>query len=297
MIKYLILDVDGALTDGKVYIGNAGEVMKAFSVKDGYAINYILKPAEIESVIITGRTSRIVENRCKELGINYYYQGVIHKLPALKAHVGDHKLNECAYFGDDVLDLSCMLPIKEAGGIIGCPSDAVREVKSVADYICIHKAGDGAMREFSEWLVSSPGKNNNLDERIERAVQYITSLPTDNLEVGKYVIDEQFYYTVQEYQTKSVEQCKLESHRKYVDIQLVVEGEEAIDIADVSSLQLSESYSDEEDIMFWKPDQNLMRVALYHKSYVVLYPRNAHRGGISLDQSCRVKKIVGKIKI
>ena len=67
MIKYLVMDVDGSLTDGKIYMGNFGESVKAFSIKDGYAINHIIRPAGIEPVIITGRTSQIVEKRCEEL--------------------------------------------------------------------------------------------------------------------------------------------------------------------------------------------------------------------------------------
>ena len=63
MIKYLIMDVDGTLTDGKIYMGDSGEIMKAFSIKDGVAINYIIKSAGIVPIVITGRTSRIVENR------------------------------------------------------------------------------------------------------------------------------------------------------------------------------------------------------------------------------------------
>ena len=70
------MDVDGTLTDGKIYTGSNGEVMKAFNIKDGYGIHDILIPNGITPVIITGRTSTIVENRCKELGISDLYQGV-----------------------------------------------------------------------------------------------------------------------------------------------------------------------------------------------------------------------------
>ena len=79
MIKYLIMDVDGTLTDGKIYMGPNGEAMKAFSVKDGYAINFILKPAGIVPIIITARTSQIVKLRCDELGIEKVYQGNLNK--------------------------------------------------------------------------------------------------------------------------------------------------------------------------------------------------------------------------
>lgn len=97
MIKYLIMDVDGTLTDGKIYMGPNGEAMKAFSIKDGYVVNYILKPAGIKPVIITARTSSIVQNRCKELGITEVYQGKTDKQRTLMDIVGDNNLSHCAY--------------------------------------------------------------------------------------------------------------------------------------------------------------------------------------------------------
>ena len=75
-IKLFVMDVDGTLTDGKIYMGENGEIMKAFNVKDGYAIAHMLPEMEIIPVIITGRKSKIVENRAKELGITELYQGV-----------------------------------------------------------------------------------------------------------------------------------------------------------------------------------------------------------------------------
>ena len=88
MIKYLILDVDGTLTYGKIYMGPNGEAMKAFSIKDGYVSNFILKPVGIVPVIITARNSSIVQHRCDELGITEVYQGKMDKLAALKEIVG-----------------------------------------------------------------------------------------------------------------------------------------------------------------------------------------------------------------
>ena len=149
------MDVDGTLTDGKVYIGDFGEVMKAFSIKDGVAIDHIIKPAGIVPIVITGRSSRIVENRCKELGIAKCYQGVKDKLSVLLKCVDSNELKDCAYIGDDIPDLECMKIIKIAGGLVGCPSDADKSVKSIADYICKNKAGDGALREFVEWIISN----------------------------------------------------------------------------------------------------------------------------------------------
>lgn len=170
MIKYLILDVDGTLTDGKIYMGPNGEAMKAFSIKDGYVINFILKPVGIIPVVIIARNSSIVQHRCDEVGINEVYQGKMDKLTALKEIVGEDNIGSCAYFGDDILDLKCMIPIQEAGGIVGCPSDAVREIRAISDYVCLSKAGEGALREFSEWLISLKRDEDVIKSRVENAI-------------------------------------------------------------------------------------------------------------------------------
>lgn len=297
MIKYLIMDVDGSLTDGKVYMGNEGESMKAFSIKDGYAMNYILKPNNIEPIIITGRTSKIVENRCQELGITKIYQGILDKLPRLKDAIGNDELCTCAYFGDDILDISCMKPIKEYGGYVGCPADAISEVKAIADYICVNKAGEGALREFAEWLVNIKVDENKITNRVNEALNYIEQMSKDNLASGVYQVNDNFYYSVQEYKTMQECDCKLESHRKYIDIQWIVEGEEKIAVADISMLHMEEDYQEDLDIMHWRKKPNIMKVVLKKDSYIVLYPRNAHMGCISVNDSVVVKKIVGKIRL
>lgn len=151
-IRYLIMDVDGTLTDGKVYMSNSGELMKAFNIKDGCGIHDILVPAGITPVIITGRSSDIVLNRCKELGIDEVHQGVRNKIEKLLMITKD--LSTVAYIGDDINDLSCMEAIKAAGGLIGCPADAVERVKSIVNYISLYNGGDGAVRDFIEWLLS-----------------------------------------------------------------------------------------------------------------------------------------------
>lgn len=151
MIKYLVMDVDGTLTDGKIYMGNDGEMMKAFDIKDGCGIHDILIPAGITPVIITGRSSKILENRCKELGITNLHQGIRNKIEKLLTITTD--LSTVAYIGDDINDLSCMEPIKEAGGLVGCPADAVKKVIELADFVSLREGGNGAVREFIEWLV------------------------------------------------------------------------------------------------------------------------------------------------
>jgi 3-deoxy-D-manno-octulosonate 8-phosphate phosphatase (KDO 8-P phosphatase) len=162
-IKYLIMDVDGTLTDGKIYMGNSGEMFKAFNIKDGCGIKDILPQYNITPVIITARESKMLSNRCSELDIADLYQGCRDKLKLLEkilheksiADSGDYGLNNCAYIGDDILDLQCMLPIKAAGGIVGCPADAVRNVIDIADFVSSKNGGDGAVREFIEWLTNA----------------------------------------------------------------------------------------------------------------------------------------------
>lgn len=149
-IKYLVMDVDGTLTDGKIYMGNSGEVCKTFNIKDGCGIHDILIPAGIIPVIITGRSSDIVSNRCRELGIDRIYQGVSNKIEKLMTITKD--LSEVAYIGDDINDLSCMIPVKKAKGLVGCPHDAVKKVLEIADFVSDHNGGDGAVRDFIEWL-------------------------------------------------------------------------------------------------------------------------------------------------
>lgn len=145
------MDVDGTLTDGKIYMGNDGEVMKAFSIKDGCGIHDILITAGITPVIITGRTSKILENRCAEIGINEIHQGVTNKSDKIISITKD--LSSVAYIGDDINDLPAMKPIKNAGGLIGCPADAAYAVKALADYVSSKNGGDGAVRDFIEWIV------------------------------------------------------------------------------------------------------------------------------------------------
>lgn len=150
-IKYLVMDVDGTLTDGKIYMGNDGEVCKAFNIKDGCGIHDLVMAAGIIPVIITGRTSIILENRCKELGITAIYQGIQNKIEKLKEIT--ENLSQVAYIGDDINDLSCMIPVKESGGLVGCPKDAAPKIQQLADYVAEHNGGEGAVRDFIEWLL------------------------------------------------------------------------------------------------------------------------------------------------
>lgn len=128
------MDVDGTLTDGRIFIGAQGELMKAFDVRDGCAIAYILPTLGIESVIITGRRSEIVQQRAKELGITLLYQGVFDKVGRLKqiAEEWHASADESAYIGDDLNNLDYI----RYCGCTACPGDAVEEAKACVTYVC-----------------------------------------------------------------------------------------------------------------------------------------------------------------
>jgi 3-deoxy-D-manno-octulosonate 8-phosphate phosphatase (KDO 8-P phosphatase) len=272
--------------------------MKAFSIKDGYVINFILKPANIVPIVITARNSSIVKKRCEELGIKEVYQGKLDKLTTLKEIIGEDSLGACAYFGDDILDLSCMTTIKQAGGIVACPADSALEVKSVVHYLCSSKAGDGALREFVEWLVSNKEDAEDVKKRIDEAVDLLNELKVSESDVGKKIIvNENFFYHVQSYDTKPVEQCEFESHREYIDIQILVKGREAMDLADISRLEIKESYDSEKDVVFWKAPERMSRVTLREGDSIILYPENAHRGAVSIKGNEHVLKLVGKVHL
>ena len=159
-IKMLVMDIDGTLTDGKIYMSPNGELMKAFNIKDGYAIAH-LREYKIEPVIITGRCSEIVKQRCAELKITELYQGVENKLYKLRELCNNLgvELSEVAYIGDDVNDLTCI----QQCGCTACPADAVKAVKEKVDYVCSEKGGEGAVREFCEYIISKQTNSEELN--------------------------------------------------------------------------------------------------------------------------------------
>lgn len=151
-IKLLVMDVDGTLTDGCIYVGPEGEAMKAFDVKDGYAIANLLPDIGVVPVIITGRKSSIVEHRARELKITELHQGVSDKLAELKAVAEKYgaSADEVACIGDDLNDLECM----RWCSLSAAPADAVKAVYDLAAFKCTHNGGRGAVREFCEYVLS-----------------------------------------------------------------------------------------------------------------------------------------------
>lgn len=148
--KLLVMDVDGTLTDGKIYMGTQGELLKAFHIKDGLMIAR-LSGHNVIPVILTGRTSEITANRCKELGISEIYQGHTDKMAIFQKfpEIYHCSFEDIAYIGDDINDLACM----KLCGLTGCPEDAADEIKEISTYQCKKRGGEGAVRDFIDWFL------------------------------------------------------------------------------------------------------------------------------------------------
>lgn len=154
-IKLLALDVDGVLTDGRIYYGSSGEELKAFNIKDGLGIK-LLQRDGIEVAIITGRQSAVVQRRAAELGVKDVIQGQENKLAGLRV-LCDQKglaLQECAYMGDDLPDLAAI----RAAGLGLSVADAVFTVREAADWISQAAGGEGAVREACERILEARGQ-------------------------------------------------------------------------------------------------------------------------------------------
>ncbi|TEW51407.1 3-deoxy-manno-octulosonate-8-phosphatase KdsC [Psychromonas algicola] len=154
-IKLFVCDVDGVFSDGRIYLGNDGEELKAFHTKDGFGLKAIMQQG-IDVAIITGRQSNIVENRMSALGIKHIFQGKDDKLTVYQSLL--EKLNltadQTAYIGDDVVDL----PVMEIAGLGIAVNDAHPLVIQGADLITNIKGGFGAVREVCDLFLQCHGQ-------------------------------------------------------------------------------------------------------------------------------------------
>ena len=247
----------------------------------------------------------MLEHRCKELGVTEIRQGVMKKLDCLKGILEKYSsadqqydLSNVAYIGDDLLDLQCMNPITEAGGIAGCPSNAVKEVIAACCFVAPNKGGEGAVRDFVEYLIcDNREKKGSLEERCFEAANYLSQLKGEDLSLGRHIVNDTFYYNVIEYKTTSEKDKPFESHRKYVDIQLLLVGEEIMQVKDVMRLQEEVKYNDEKDMALYRATNNAAITVLRQDSIIILYPQDAHRSLSPLGGACIVRKIVGKVKV
>ncbi len=154
-IKIVIIDVDGVLTDGKIILDANGNESKSFYVQDGTGITYLHR-AGIKTAIISGRESKAVVHRAKELCIEDVYQGIHNKIEAYEKILKKHRIkdNETCYIGDDLIDL----PILRRVGFSVAVPNAPLELKRSVSYVTSAPGGYGAIREVTEKILKSQGK-------------------------------------------------------------------------------------------------------------------------------------------
>ena len=163
-IKLLLLDVDGVLTDGKLYYGNSGEELKAFNIQDGLGIK-LLQQGGIQVGIITGRVSALLQRRADELGISPVIQGREDKLTALRELLQSLNLGlyEIAFMGDDLPDLSVINTV----GLGITVANASSTLTSEAAWQTRRSGGDGAVREAAEMILKAQNKFDTLLEQFK----------------------------------------------------------------------------------------------------------------------------------
>tara|TARA_B110000014_G_C20048485_1_gene545315 strand:+ start:307 stop:852 length:546 start_codon:yes stop_codon:yes gene_type:complete len=153
-IKLLVCDVDGVFSDGRIYLGNNGEELKAFHTKDGFGIK-ALAASGVVIAIITGRRSALVANRMKALNVTHIIQGEENKLPALERLIKSLQLSmeQVAYIGDDVPDLACINAVHLGISV----KDAHPLVVQDSNYTTFMLGGFGAVREVCDLIMQSQG--------------------------------------------------------------------------------------------------------------------------------------------
>jgi len=161
-IKLLLTDCDGVLTDAGVYYSAEGEQMKRFSVRDGMGVERLRKFADVDTGIITGEVAESVKRRAEKLKIKHLYLGIRNKKIVLEEIATRENLayDQIAYIGDDINDFQVMQLV----GLTGCPSDAMPEIRNIADYQCVARGGFGAFREFSEIIIEAKTKSDEVEK-------------------------------------------------------------------------------------------------------------------------------------
>jgi len=153
-IRLVLFDVDGVLTDGTLYIGPDGELFKAFNAKDGVAIS-LLKKHGIQVGIISGKASKALDFRVKQLGIDHAITGCSDKLSALNSLIAktNFKLDQIAFVGDDIIDIAVMKKV----ALSIAPSDAHQLAIDAAYFVSLAKGGEGVARESAEYILKNAG--------------------------------------------------------------------------------------------------------------------------------------------
>jgi 3-deoxy-D-manno-octulosonate 8-phosphate phosphatase (KDO 8-P phosphatase) len=168
-VRLVALDVDGVLTDGRLYFGARGEALKAFDVRDGLGIR-LLREAGIDVAVVTGRSSRIVAARARDLGIDKVLQGQSDKRAGLRRLLAGAGVSEsdCAYMGDDWPDL----PVLTAVGLAATVADAPEEVKRRVHWVAPSPGGRGAVRDLAKLVLRAQGR---FDALLQAALQPVAA--------------------------------------------------------------------------------------------------------------------------
>ena len=151
-IKAMVFDIDGVFTDNQILVTEDGQFFLIMNVRDGYAVKRAIQ-AGIKIGIISGGKSIGTKKRMEVLGVTDVHLGIEEKLPVMIKLLEDWnvKLTECAYMGDDILDIDCM----KTSNLGACPKDSVPEVIKIAQYISPYNGGEGCVRDFVEKILEA----------------------------------------------------------------------------------------------------------------------------------------------
>ena len=154
-IKAFVFDFDGVMTDGSVWTFADGETVRCGNIKDGFAIQYAVKKGYIVAVI-SGATSKSIDNRMKMLGVTQIYTGCADKMKTFDQFLSTNSLTEeqVLCMGDDIPDY----PILQRAGVSACPADAAVEIKESVDYISLFPGGRGCVRDVIEQVLRLHGQ-------------------------------------------------------------------------------------------------------------------------------------------
>jgi 3-deoxy-D-manno-octulosonate 8-phosphate phosphatase (KDO 8-P phosphatase) len=152
-IRLVLTDCDGVLTDAGVYYSSRGEEMKRFHIRDGMGVRLLVERAGITTGILTGELSESVRRRAEKLQISELHLDVSEKGKKVEEITSrlDLSFERVAFIGDDINDLSALKKV----GLSACPADAVREVRETVDFVCQAKGGQGAFREFADFILAA----------------------------------------------------------------------------------------------------------------------------------------------
>lgn len=154
-IRWLVIDVDGTMTDASIYYDDNGNELKKFCTKDAAGF-FAAHQVGMKIIVLTGRECPAVTRRMEEMSVEYICQNVKDKKTFLREFMREHAITKenVAYIGDDLNDLAPMRLV----GFVGCPENSCEEIRSIADYISPYKGGEGAVRDVICYILKQRGQ-------------------------------------------------------------------------------------------------------------------------------------------